>query len=65
MQAWLFSAIKNKEYKDDEEYTNDVFSFLSFVTIMAVAFLIIVINPLFKIYASKEFFKVGYMLLFY
>lgn len=56
-QAWLFSAIKEKDSEDNNSYTNSVFSFLAFGTIMIGSILLIVIKPLFNVYVSKEFFE--------
>lgn len=55
-QAWLFSAIREKDSKDNASYTNKIFNFLAFGTIAIGSLLLIIIKPLFKIYVSENFF---------
>ena len=57
IQAWLFSAIKEKDSEDNSSYTNNVFNFLAFGTIVIGSMLLIIIKPLFNVYVSKEFFE--------
>ena len=68
-QAWLFSAIKEKDAEDNNVYTNKVFNFMAFGTIIVGSILLIVIKPLFNIYVSKEFFEaweyVSYLMIGY
>lgn len=55
-QAWLFSAIKEKDSEDIGEYTNTLFNFLAFGLIIIANVLTIVIKPLFSIYVSADYF---------
>lgn len=54
-QAWLFSAVKEKD-NDNERYTNKIFNFLSFCTIFSAMFLLVILKPLFNVYVAKDFF---------
>lgn len=56
-QAWLFSAIKEKDSEDNSSYTNNVFNFMAFGTIIVGSILLIIIKPLFNVYVSKDFFE--------
>lgn len=55
-QAWLFSAIKEKDSDDNESYTNNVFRFLSFGIIVSADFLLLIIKPFFKIYVANDYY---------
>lgn len=56
-QAWLFSAIKEKDSEDKETYTNKIFNFLSFGTIVLALVLLMILKPLFKVYVSSDFYE--------
>lgn len=56
-QAWLFSAIREKDSKDNVSYTNKIFNFMAFGTISIGSLLLIIIKPLFKFYVSDNFFS--------
>ena len=56
-QAWLFSAVKEKDSEDNESYTNKVFEFLAFGTIVIGALLVIIVKPLFKIYVAIDYYE--------
>lgn len=68
-QAWLFSAIKEKNANDSVEYTNRIFDILSFGTILVGSFLLIVIKPLFRIYVDINYYEawkyVAYLMIGY
>ena len=55
-QAWLFSAIKEKDSSDKEEFTNKIFKLLSFGTIFIGCFLLIILKLLFKFYVAADFY---------
>lgn len=55
-QAWLFSAIKEKDSDDNETYTNSVFNFLSFGIIVSADLLLLIIKPFFKIYVASDYY---------
>ena len=59
-QAWMFSAVKEKDSNDKNEYTNLIFNFLSTCVITISAFLIVIIKPLLSIYVGKDFFSAWY-----
>lgn len=56
-QAWLFSAVKEKDSEDNVSYTNEVFNFMAFGTIIIGSLLLIIIKPLFKFYVAEDFFS--------
>lgn len=68
-QAWLFSAIKEKDSEDNGSYTNNVFNFMAFGTMLIGSMLLIIIKPLFNVYVTKEFFEawkyVSYLMIAY
>ena len=55
-QAWIFSAIKEKDSKDNEKFTNNIFKLLSFLIILLSICILIVVKPLFKIYVASEYY---------
>ena len=56
-QAWIFSAINEKDSKDKEEYTNKIFrNFFLIITLVAIVILII-IKPLFRIYVAPDYYN--------
>ena len=55
-QAWMFSAVKEKDSKDKNEYTNVIYSSLFNVIVVASLFLILILKPLMTIYVGKEFY---------
>ena len=56
-QAWVFSAIKEKDDNMYEEYTNNVFEKLFLLLAFASIGLLGILIPLFKIMVSPEFFE--------
>lgn len=55
-QAWIFSAIKEKDSEDNEKYTNKMFNmYFSILCIISILILII-IKPLFKIYVASKYY---------
>lgn len=55
-QAWMFSAVKEKESHDKTEYTNSIYSAL-FYTIVTISIgLLLILKPLLSIYVGSEFF---------
>lgn len=55
-QAWMISAIKEKDSKDKEEYTNSVFNTLFVFVLFLATTLIIFIKPITYIYVGAEFY---------
>lgn len=56
-QAWLFSAISEKDSKDNEKYTNNVFNYLYFISFFCTIFVIYCIKFFMKIYVSPDYFS--------
>ncbi len=56
-QAWMLSAIKEKDSTDKSEYTNSVYHFLSTFIIITAAFLLVILKPLLSVYVGKDFFE--------
>lgn len=55
-QAWSYSAIREKESEDKEEYNNHIFSNLFKVVIIISVFLLLILKPFLKIYVGNDFF---------
>ena len=55
--AWIYSAIAEKDSKDKSEYANNVFSKIFAITIIMGMFLIFVTKPFLNIYISQEFYE--------
>jgi len=54
-QAWMFSAVKEKDSIDKNQYTNNVFHFL-FVTVITISIiLLLILKPLLWIYVGHDF----------
>lgn len=56
-QAWMFSAVKEKDSSDKNEFTTDVFNALSVCAVTVACFLIVFIKPLFKVYVGADFYE--------
>lgn len=56
-QAWVFTAIKEKDSEDNELFTNIIFRKLYLITFMIALFLLIILKPLLSIYVSDDFFE--------
>lgn len=55
-QAWMFSAVKEKDSKDKDEYTNNVFKSLSICVTTVTIILLVILKPLLKIYVGSDFY---------
>lgn len=55
-QAWVFSAVKEKDSEDKNQYTNLIFRKLYFGLCIISCFLLVFLKPFFSIYISKEYF---------
>lgn len=55
-QAWVFSAINEKDSDDYEKYTNRVFDSLFIVLTISAIGLLCVLRPLFKVYVDQSYF---------
>ena len=55
-QAWMFSAVREKDSVDKESYTNSIFTALFNIVITISLFLLLILKPLMKIYVGKAFF---------
>lgn len=56
-QAWVFSAVKQKDMKDNEEYTNAVFDTLLNVIFIAAIILLVFIKPLIQVIVAPEYYE--------
>lgn len=56
-QAWMFSAVKEKESKDKSEYTNSVYTSLFYIIITLSTALMLILKPLLSIYVGHNFFQ--------
>ena len=56
-QAWLFSAISEKESEDKEQYTNQIYKYLFIVCSVCCIGLFMITKPFMKIYVSTEFYS--------
>ena len=56
-QAWMFSAVKEKDSDDKDAYTNSIFNSLAVSVISVTCFLIYILKPLLSIYVGKEFYS--------
>ena len=56
-QAWMFSAVKEKDSADKETYTNSIFTALFNIVITISLFLLLILKPLMKVYVGKAFFS--------
>ena len=55
-QAWMFSAVKEKESTDKEAYTNTIFNALFIVVTTIASLLICILKPLLLVYVGNDFF---------
>ena len=55
-QAWMFSAVKEKDSDDKESYTNSIFTALFNIVITISLFLLLILKPLMKVYVGRAFF---------
>lgn len=55
-QAWMYSAVKEKDSMDKSAYTNKVYNSLSTCVVSIACLLLIILKPLFKIYVGKSFY---------
>ena len=55
-QAWLFSAVAEKDNIDNETYTNKIFNFLLVLITLTGIFILIIIKPLFSIYVANDYY---------
>lgn len=55
-QAWSYSAIKEEESDDVEEYSNSVFDMLISITMIVGVGMMTFIKPLLKIYVSTDYY---------
>lgn len=56
-QAWMYSAVKEKDSEDKSEYTNKIYSTLINIVITVSLFLLLILKPLMSIYVGKEFYS--------
>lgn len=55
-QAWNYSAIKEKDSSDNEEYTNNVYNSLFGLLVIAAAGMMMLIKPFLKIYVENSYY---------
>lgn len=56
-QAWMFSAITEKDSDDYQKYTNNVFSKLFIILSMSAIGLLGIIKPIFSIYVAPDYYE--------
>lgn len=56
-QAWQFSAIKAEDEEDKVAYNNQIFRVYYKLILLASSFLILILEPIMKLYVSPEFFE--------
>ncbi len=54
-QAWVFSAVKQKDSEDNESYTNTVFNTLSSIIFVTATILLAFIKPIMSIAVAPEY----------
>lgn len=55
-QAWVFSAIREKNSNDVEEHTNKIFSFLYLLLVIVSMIILIFLKKIFIIYVSADYY---------
>ncbi len=56
-QAWMYSAIKEKDSIDKEIYTNKIYSSLFNIVITIAVFLLLILKPIMSVYVGKDFYS--------
>ncbi len=56
-QAWVFSAVKQKDLEDNESYTNTVFNTLSSIIFVTATILLAFIKPIMSIIVAPEYYN--------
>lgn len=55
-QAWMYSAVREKDSEDKSEYTTNVFNALSVCIITVTIFLLLILKPFLKLYVDKNYY---------
>lgn len=55
-QAWMYSAVKEKNSKDKDEYTTKIFKALSIFVTTILILILVILKPLLKIYVGNKFY---------
>ena len=55
-QAWMYSAVKEKNSKDKDEYTTKIFKTLSICVTTVLILILVILKPLLKIYVGNKFY---------
>lgn len=55
-QAWMFSAVKEKDSEDKDEYTTKVYKSLSIGVTTVTSVILVILKPLLKIYVGADFY---------
>lgn len=55
-QAWMFSAVKEKDSEDKNEYTTKVYKSLSICVTTVTSIILVILKPLLKIYVGADFY---------
>ena len=55
-QAWIFSAISQKDSIDNEKFTNRVFNILFLIIVIVGVFILLLIKPLFRVYIGNDYY---------
>lgn len=56
-QAWSYSAIREENAEDEEQYSNYIFKMICFITLLVGTVMLAVIKPFLKIYVSADYFE--------
>ena len=56
-QAWMFSAVKEKDSIDKNQYTNSIYIALFNCIVTLSIFLLLILKPLMKIYVGQDFYN--------
>lgn len=56
-QAWSYSAIREQDSKDEDEYNNKMFRLLFVISLLTASCLIIIMKPFLKIYVASEYYS--------
>lgn len=57
MQAWQYSAIKERQSEDKIEYNNKMFGAYIRLSVMLAAILITIVKPMLKIYVAPDYYE--------
>ena len=56
-QAWSYSAIKEDDSEDRDEYCNKIFQFVIAISSTSAIFLLLILKPLLKVYVGSSYYS--------